>query len=452
MHTKGPNNRLATPLKSDKIRKKDQKQNTGAAATTSRQRHKGMSGGVTDGGGRERKLKKEKLVVKKEEEGVKGRKPRNDTTRLHHNHKSNNKMAGVRKLKRERKPVDYAEDSGSDAVDEERPHTANINNNVRVRKLKRDRKCVDYVDASSEDSEVEIMRLDEGKKKRRLRKRDRANPSVEHPNNSKLTNHKEDTMALLEKAVQKNKRIRLQDFTRKSSIKLLRNSKLLLKGKIRENLKITVNSFDDDETSSSLSAGENNVHDKLVDSVKIENHILSIKSELPNNARTTNNHVINNSHDALQCTTFSPLLLPEESPRGRGRPPGSKNKPKDPNSKTNVPNSAKLKSPKKTASSTSTSNCSNSDSDYKNKKSPPSATLKEDKSRGAHSSSTTTTNTIQDAPVFRPSAEEWRDPMAYINSIADKAEAYGMCKVVPQKGWRVSGCFSMVQWIPFELI
>ena len=38
---------------------------------------------------------------------------------------------------------------------------------------------------------------------------------------------------------------------------------------------------------------------------------------------------------------------------------------------------------------------------------------------------------VPEAPVFRPTAEEFRDPLAYIASIRSAAEPFGIAKVVP---------------------
>jgi hypothetical protein len=38
---------------------------------------------------------------------------------------------------------------------------------------------------------------------------------------------------------------------------------------------------------------------------------------------------------------------------------------------------------------------------------------------------------VCEAPVFHPSVEEFRDPVAYIRSIRAKAEPFGLCKIVP---------------------
>ena len=44
-----------------------------------------------------------------------------------------------------------------------------------------------------------------------------------------------------------------------------------------------------------------------------------------------------------------------------------------------------------------------------------------------------------ETPVFRPSAEEWRDPLAYIAYIRQNgAEEAGMAKIIPPEGWNSS--------------
>ena len=44
---------------------------------------------------------------------------------------------------------------------------------------------------------------------------------------------------------------------------------------------------------------------------------------------------------------------------------------------------------------------------------------------------------IPDAPVFRPTAAQFRDPLRYVASIRREAEPFGICKIVPPKGWKV---------------
>lgn len=41
-----------------------------------------------------------------------------------------------------------------------------------------------------------------------------------------------------------------------------------------------------------------------------------------------------------------------------------------------------------------------------------------------------------EAPVFRPTPEEYEHPLRYIASIRPVAEAYGICKVIPPAGWK----------------
>jgi len=40
-------------------------------------------------------------------------------------------------------------------------------------------------------------------------------------------------------------------------------------------------------------------------------------------------------------------------------------------------------------------------------------------------------------PTYHPTAEQFRDPMAYIESISSEAKAYGICKIIPPEGWRM---------------
>ena len=41
-----------------------------------------------------------------------------------------------------------------------------------------------------------------------------------------------------------------------------------------------------------------------------------------------------------------------------------------------------------------------------------------------------------EAPIFRPTPEEFEHPLRYIASIRPTAEAYGICKVIPPAGWK----------------
>lgn len=44
---------------------------------------------------------------------------------------------------------------------------------------------------------------------------------------------------------------------------------------------------------------------------------------------------------------------------------------------------------------------------------------------------------LEDCPSFYPTEEEFKDPMAYVRSISDTAQNYGICKVVPPVGWKM---------------
>ncbi|KAF7794096.1 hypothetical protein EIP86_005226, partial [Pleurotus ostreatoroseus] len=42
---------------------------------------------------------------------------------------------------------------------------------------------------------------------------------------------------------------------------------------------------------------------------------------------------------------------------------------------------------------------------------------------------------LTDCPTFRPTPEQFTDPMAYIKSVSENAKSYGMCKIIPPLGW-----------------
>ena len=50
---------------------------------------------------------------------------------------------------------------------------------------------------------------------------------------------------------------------------------------------------------------------------------------------------------------------------------------------------------------------------------------------------------IEMAQVFRPTEEEFKDPLGYIAKIRPIAEKYGIAKVIPPKAWKPTFCLDM---------
>jgi [histone H3]-trimethyl-L-lysine4 demethylase len=44
------------------------------------------------------------------------------------------------------------------------------------------------------------------------------------------------------------------------------------------------------------------------------------------------------------------------------------------------------------------------------------------------------------APIFRPTIEEFSDPIEYINGIRNTVEKFGICKIIPPKEWQPPFC------------
>jgi [histone H3]-trimethyl-L-lysine4 demethylase len=42
---------------------------------------------------------------------------------------------------------------------------------------------------------------------------------------------------------------------------------------------------------------------------------------------------------------------------------------------------------------------------------------------------------LQEAPTFRPTADEFKDPLRYIQMIREEAQRYGIAKIIPPDSW-----------------
>ena len=53
---------------------------------------------------------------------------------------------------------------------------------------------------------------------------------------------------------------------------------------------------------------------------------------------------------------------------------------------------------------------------------------------------------IKEAVTFRPTLDEFNDPLEYIKKIRHVGEQYGVCKIKPPASWRPSFCLDLKQF------
>ena len=54
---------------------------------------------------------------------------------------------------------------------------------------------------------------------------------------------------------------------------------------------------------------------------------------------------------------------------------------------------------------------------------------------------------LQEAPTFRPSEEEFKNPMEYIRKISKEGRKYGICKIIPPDSWNPPFAIDTEVWM-----